>query len=318
MKFKLHNDPTKDFLLKTGAGVVLYFLGKKVFKNLKKDSTESQVEDKPEVGQAQGLRQAMNPSGNSWMKNFDGTDTKAVFSIATEITNIEGVRNAYKNLYTTSLYEDLQSELSAEEYQKFLSLATKGKAGEKKFAPNRKDIIANVWLLTTATANVRKTPEKQSRFNPLNNVVKKVNSGKLIGITTGKFVYDEPNDVVFIEFWTFTSKREKKTYYVAKSQVELVSAKEKIVREKTAKIPFEQLEGINTEDSPSEEVISTAETEIYSENFIRVGTTPKGVIVGFPLLTLDTGKGKYIKLKTVQGLIRWIKAEMAVIKSRNI
>ncbi len=318
MKTKFHTDPTKDLLIKAGAGLVLAWLGSKLIKNLKKDTTESQVENDPAVGQAQGLRVAMNPSGNEWMRKIDGTSLEAIFKIAKEITDLEAVRKAYKNLYTTSLYEDLQGDLSASDYQKFLAYATKGKAGSQNYAPRRADIIPNYWLITTADANIRKTPVKESKYNPLNNILKIVSVGKIIGVTTGKFVFDEPNDVVFIEFWTYTTKKEKKTFYVAKSQVELVSQKDKLERDKKGKTPLEILEGIDNLETPQQEVISISEAEIYTENFKPIGFTPKGVIVGFPMLTLDTGKGKYIKLKTVQGLVRWIKADKAVIKNRNI
>lgn len=318
MKTKFHSNEDKDLLIKAGAGLVLLWLGNKLLKNLKKDGTESRVESDPSVGQAQSLRQAMNPSGNEWMRKFDGTTTEAIFSVAREITDIEAVRKAYKNLYNTSLYEDLQGELSASDYQKFLSLATKGKAGSQNYAPKRSDIKPNYWVITTADANIRKTPVKESKYNPFNNILKVVSKGKIVGATTGKFVYDEANDVVFIEFWTYTTKKEKKTFYVAKSQVELVEHKEKLNREKQGKIPLEVLEGIEHIESNTHEVISVVQAEIYTENFQQVGTAPKGVIIGFPIMTLDTGKGKYIKVKTVQGLLRWIKAEKAVIKERNI
>ncbi|MDP2385683.1 MAG: hypothetical protein Q8M29_04890 [Bacteroidota bacterium] len=318
MKTKFHTDPTKDLLIKVGAGLVLVWFGKKFFDKLKKDTTESQVENNPSVGQAQGLRQAMNPSGNVWMMSFDTTSTDAVFAIAKEITDIEGVRKAYKNLYNSSLYEDLQAELSATDYQKFLSLATKGKAGSQNYAPKRSDINPNYWVITTAEANIRSTAVKESKYKPGNNIVKLASKGKIVGISTGKFVYDESNDVNFVEFWTLTSKKEKKTYFVAKSQIELVDHKTKLARDKQGAIPLEVLEGIGDEALQKQEVISISVADIYTENFQPIGKAPKGVIIGFPILTLDTGRGKYIKVKTVQGLIRWIKAEKAVIKDRNI
>lgn len=318
MKTKFHTDPTKDLLIKVGAGLALVWFGKKFLDKLKKDTTESQVENNPSVGQAQGLRQAMNPSGNVWMMSFDTTSTDAVFTIAKEITDIEGVRKAYKNLYNSSLYEDLQAELTATDYQKFLSYATKGKAGSQNYAPTRTDIKPNYWVITTAEANIRSTAVKESKYMPGNNIVKLAGKGKIVGISTGKFVYDESNDVNFVEFWTLTSKKVKKTYFVAKSQIELVDHTTKLAKDKQGAIPLEVLEGIGDEEVIKQEVISISEAEIYTENFSPVGKAPRGLIIGFPILTLDTGKGKYIKVKTVQGLIRWIKAEKAVIKDRRI
>jgi len=319
MRTKIHSNEDKDLLIKAGIAFAILWFGKSYFENLKKSTTESRVENDPSVGQAQGLRLAMNPSGNEWMRKFDGTTTESIFSIAREITDIEAVRKAYKNLYNSSLYEDLQGELSASDYQKFLSLATKGKAGSQNYAPKRSDINPNLWVITTAEANVRRTAVKESKYFPGNNIVKLAAKGKIIGISTGKFVYDESNDVVFIEFWTFNKKREKVTYFVAKSQIELVDNKTKLERDKQSKVPIEILEGVaNENEEQQQEVISTSEAEVYTEDFKLVGKAPKGVIMGFPLMTLDTGKGKYIKIKTIQGLIRWIKAEKAVIKNRKI
>lgn len=318
MKTKFHTDPNKDLLIKAGAGLVLVWLGNKLIKNLKKDSTESRVENDPSVGQAQSLRQAMNPSGNEWMRKMDGTNKEAIFRIASEIDDIEAVRKAYKNLFNSSLYEDLQGELSATDYQKFLSIATKGKAGSHNYAPKRDDIPQNNWVITKAQTNVRKTPVKESKYFPGNNILKLVELGKVLGITTGKFVFDESNDVVFVEFWTYNPKKEKKTYYVAKSQVELITNDEKKKRETKTKIPLEVLQGIDNNSSPQQEVISIEQIEVYNEDFKHIATAPKGIIIGFPIMTMNTGKGIYIKVTTVQGLTRWVKAEQAVIKNRNL
>jgi Annexin len=317
MKTKVHSNENIDLLIKAGIGIALFIFGKKFFVNLKKETTESRVESDPSVGQAQGLRLAMNPSGNEWMRKFDGTTTDTIFSIAKEITDIESVRQAYKKLYNTSLYEDLQSELSANDYQKFLALATKGKAGSHNYAPTRSDIAANHYVITTAQANIRRTPVKQSKYFSTNNIVKLTDKGKIVGLSTGKFVYDEDHDVVFIEFWTLTTKNIKTSYFVAKSQVELLDRKAKLEREKQVKLPIEILEGIHNEEPAKQEVISTSQAQIYAENFEPLGKAPKGIIIGFPLLTLNTNQGNYIKVKTIQGLIRWIKAEQAVIKERK-
>jgi hypothetical protein len=324
MKAKFHTDPNKDLLIKAGVGVVLVWLGNKLRINLKKENEQSKITENPEVAQAQGLRQAINPSGYEWLRKTDGTKEEEVFAIAKEITDIKAVVASYKSQYSdakkliqASLYDDLQAELSATDYQKFLSLATKGKAGSHNYASKREDIPINNWVITKAQTNIRKTPVKESKYLPGNNILKLVELGKLVGITTGKFVFDESNDVVFVEFWTFNPKKEKKTYYVAKSQVELISNDEKKKREAKEKIPLEVLQGIDNSSSPQEEVISIEEIEIYNEHFKHIATAPKGLIIGFPIMTMDTGKGMYIKVTTVQGLIRWVKAEKAVIKNRN-
>jgi hypothetical protein len=320
VKTKIHSNEDVDLLLKAASGLVLFWLANKLINKLNKNTTEGQVENDPSVGQAQGLRQAINPSGNNWMKSFDGTDTKGIFAIAGQITDLEAVRIAYKKLYNSSLYEDLQAELTASDYQKFLGIATKGKAGNQNYAPTRVDIPPKQWVITTSEAYIRKTPVKESKFMYGNNIIKLASKGKILGATTGKFVFDEKNDTVYIEFWTLNMKYQKKLFYVAKSRVELLSDKDKIAREKQAKFEVELLEGVEAVnniakmETPTQRVISTEVLNVFDENFKFITKAVKGLIMGFPIMSLDTGKGKYLKIKTVEGKIRWIKADKVVIQ----
>ncbi|HWY11789.1 MAG TPA: hypothetical protein VN026_10715, partial [Bacteroidia bacterium] len=51
--------------------LILLFLGNKVYSTLRKNASENQMDTSPEAGQAVTLRQAVNPSGNWWMRRFD-------------------------------------------------------------------------------------------------------------------------------------------------------------------------------------------------------------------------------------------------------
>lgn len=309
-----------DKLLKVGAAAILFFIGKKMLDKKAEDSADSQIDKNPAAGQARMLNAAMNPSGFNWMRTFDGTSADAIYMIAPQITDLDAVKDFYKaQTQGRVLHEDLINELGAEGYDKFLTLATKGKSGSPKYSTIRKDIPANLWIVTLADANIRKTAKKESKFLPNNNIVKLVSKGKSIGITTGKYAYDESNDVTFIEFFTLGVKDKIKHYfYVAKSQVELLNKAEKDKREKTAKIPFELLAGLSdVADSPQMQVVCIRPTMIYTEQFAPIQLLPKNIIIGFPLLTLDTGKGQYIKVQTVQGFIRWVKQEDTITQRRT-
>lgn len=305
------SESTTDKLLKIGIGVALFIIGKKALAKGAQNSADDQIDTNPAAGQARALNAAMNPSGIEWMRSFDTTNTDAIYAIAPQITNLDKVKDFYKaQTGGRILHEDLIKELSAEGYDKFLALATKGKTGSPKYSTNRTDIPANRWIVTKADANVRSTPKKESSLLPGNNIVKMVRKGNSIGITTGKYAYDEQGDVTFIEFWTLGAKDNTKHYfYVALSQVDLLNKAQKEEMEKGGKIPYDFVAGLSgTEQAAQTYIVSIRITPIQNEQFETVMIAPKNIIIGFPLMRLDTGKGAYIKVQTVQGLIRWVNA----------
>jgi hypothetical protein len=288
----------------------MYITLKKMLASKAEDNADSQIDTNPAAGQARALNAAMNPSGNNWMRDFDFNNPNAIYETAKQITNLDAVMNFYNAQTGRKLHEDLTSEIGAEGYNKFLALATKGKSGDIKYSLVRGDIPANRWIVTTAEANVRRTPKK----DPF-NIVKLVPKGKSIGITTGKYVYDEFANVTFIEFFSLDIKTNtKKYFFVAKSQVELLTKAEKDKREKVEKLPFEVLTGAN--EKAALLLVSIRATTVYNEAFTPITTIPPNIIIGFPLLTLDTGKGKYIKVKTIQNSTRWVKAQDVTLQNR--
>lgn len=310
-------------LVKAGLLIAgIYFGKRELEKYLEKRAAEkadSQIDTDPAAGHARTLNAAMNPSGIDWMRSFDTTDTAAIYNIAPQISNLDKVKDYYKSQTEGRvLHEDLTKELGAEGYAKFLALATKGKTGDVKYSPVRVDIPANRMVITTAEANVRKTPKKESKYIPNNNIVKLAAKGKILGITTGKFAYDESNDVTFIEFWTLGLNVAGKHYfYVAKSQVELLTKPEFDKRQQNGKIPLEALAGVSTEPSIQTQVVSRIATFVYDESFRAIASVTSNIIIGFPIMTLNTGKDKYIKLQTVQGKTRWVNAADVVIQNRT-
>jgi hypothetical protein len=314
----------KNKAYKLIGALILLYLGNKVYASIRKNASDNQMDTSPEAGQAITLRQAINPSGNWWMRRFDGTNKEAIFSIASELKDMDAVKNHFKaQTEGGDLYEELQAALSPDEYQKFLSLASKGKTGSWYYTTKQPEKVpSNNWVITKLPANVRSSPENihYLRIWDSNIVKKAVPKGMILGVSTGNFKYDEANKVLFIEFYTFTLKHGKQTYFVAKSQVELVPDAEKKKREKQGKIPLQVIEGVfgnvdNKETFSLQKVVITNQPCIvFNENFEKTGMAPRNVILGYPVMTLDTGKGKYIKVKTIQGLLRWISADTATVR----
>jgi len=65
---------------------------------------------------------ALNPSGFPYFMTMDGTDEALIFDLAAKSGNFKAVADAYRIQYKRELTEDLKSELSNEDYQKFLTI----------------------------------------------------------------------------------------------------------------------------------------------------------------------------------------------------
>lgn len=308
-------DNTKKNLLVGGLILGALYYGKKWLDEKIKSDADSQVADKPEAAQAKALRAAMNRSGVSWLMWTDGTNSEAIYKIAEQITDYKAVSEFYKSQNQgASLEDDLISEISADGFQKFLALASQGKTGEKKYAKVRTDVPAGHWVITTAQANVRRTPKKEPGWMPGSNIVREVSTNYALGASTGKFAYDEKNDVTFIEFYTLDTKKQKHFFFVALSQVKfMTNADWKALQNTPNKIPLQLLAG--TGANQQMQLVSARPCLIYSEENKALYTAPANLILGFPVLELTTGSATRVKFLTVQGFTRWVnKADTKTIE----
>lgn len=296
-------DKTKLRIL---AGAIILgglYYGKKLYTTYQKKNSDRLVAESPEKAQALLLRSALSPT---WLWYLSEADKNKLFEVAEQINDYKAVSTEYGNeTEGRSLEDDLKFKLSAEGLSKFLALASKGKTGDKKYAKVRTDIPAKQWVITIAEANIRKTPVLQSKWLPANNIVATVPANKSIGVSTGKFAYDENGDVTFIEFSTFNSKRQKVFYYVAKSQVAYKSGPEMEKLDKTRdKIPFVLLNGVS--DNQQNQLVSLRPCIIYDENKNALFTSAANLILGFPVMEINTGNETLIQFKTIQDKIRWV------------
>ena len=83
-------------------------------------------------------------------------------------------------------------------------------------------------------------------------------------------------------------------------------------------MPFEILTGTVPDKNRKAALllISIDTTTVYNESFTPITTIPPNMIIGFPLLTLDTGKGIFIKVRTIQNSKRWVKAQDVTLRNR--
>lgn len=177
-------------------GYVLYRGWGKTQKEVYSDNIGKDAESQ----QAQLLRQAFNPSGNSWLMALDGTDEESVFSVATQIKDYGKVADAYRVLYGADLSSDLAEELNRADLTKFWDIVYKRTStgttptptnttptgsypGQPTpttpGAPVRGQLLENLaWkkktIFATATVNVRD-------YNNPNRIVKQVKKGAMIG-----------------------------------------------------------------------------------------------------------------------------------------
>lgn len=122
--------------------IVAYFLLRSIVKRAAKKAAQEQVA----AGDTNSLiavemRQAMNPSGTTWLMDFDGTETEALFNAARKATNFSAVSSAYASLYDSDLITDIQNELSVADFAQFQALIGKGGAKGRYYA-NKNNVPA--------------------------------------------------------------------------------------------------------------------------------------------------------------------------------
>ena len=305
----------------------LYF-GHRYYVKWRAEQAEKKYGATPEGSQAVGLKAAMNPSGFSWFKSVDTTNVSAVMEIAARVKNYSMVQDIYKKIYDSSLEQDLQSELSAEDYAKFKNIVT---------ATNRETTTVNTGkvgakvVITIADANLRKTPVLDNKniisFSPdfTDNIITKAKANTYIGRATGTQTLDKINNVWFIEVvLPFKGDKPKmaidsevtgkKVFWVAQSQVQL--------RDITSIVP-DSIPYINIKPSAfsgfagSEfpAVVTFKPTEVFSENFKPVTTVGYGIVLGEKIAELSHKNGlSYIMVKMPEGFKIWVNKQTVVLR----
>ncbi|TND08262.1 MAG: Uncharacterized protein FD123_2404 [Bacteroidetes bacterium] len=284
--------------------------------------SDKDITTNPGVGQAQLLRIAMNPSGVALLFDNDGTNKDAIFKVASQIKDLDAVVEAYKDRYSGSLLKHLEVELGPADYARFLALSGGGNSTGNNYEVIKQGVKPMQWMRATKPAFVRSAPKKENglfstegflinSLNPLTffdkykqkgNIITQAQPQEVVGWTTGKTSYDEKNDIIFLEGLTLNKKRQRVSFWIAKSQVEFITPEDlKARRSRGEKFRMTELKGL---PSPTT-IYAIKQTDILDESFCKVATVSPGTVLGQPLIILHLVNEKFIQFQNQQGLIRW-------------
>lgn len=164
------SDKNETLVVRFLIALALYFLIRSMIKRAAKEQTQNAVlSGDANALYATELRQAMNPTGVSWMMSFDLTDKEAIFNIARKITDFKAVANNYANLYDSDLLTDLQEELNATDFAQFQALLGKGGAIGRYFAK-----------VATTSFEVNNYNPDQNQVGTIGSVLKTYKQAELI------------------------------------------------------------------------------------------------------------------------------------------
>lgn len=107
--------------------IVAYFILKKWAVKAAEDKAQRDLQSSTGSQTAAGLatlyKQALNPSGYTFLIEMDGTSEELIYKTAGyRPQNFSQVWEKYKLQYSRNLTDDLQKELSTDEYAKFLQI----------------------------------------------------------------------------------------------------------------------------------------------------------------------------------------------------
>jgi len=207
-------------------GGVVYF-GSKWWKNYKKTQSEKEVGGDVSKQQALLVKNSLNPSGFEILKSADGTDTKALLDLASNIKDIDKVSTAYKEMYATSMYDDLKAELNPDDYQKFLNIINVNNNVSISVTDVPKEGL--YIIAKTQEVNIRTSPEKIDKTAYVfgsSNILSTQKYGEWLGYTTGQDVADVNNDVIFTGIKVRLKNGTEKNAFVSKGNCYILTTAE--------------------------------------------------------------------------------------------
>jgi len=327
---------TKQKLLKglfiTGGLYLGYRVGSKAIKNWRSRGTASLADQSPEVRQAMGLRSAINPSGVSWLMCSDGTNEKAIELMASQIQNLDAVATAYRNLYSKELIKDLQGELSSNSFNAFLQTVSNNRINQDttssvpagSYSAPQKLIVAkkNVYIRTSPDASYH---GGWYEMGDDKNIFNTAAEGEFIGYATGKQHYDAKNNVKFIEvafqygvglpdalsdqsgktklLWV-SSSANYISQFESKSQALLTYPG--IMTQLNYMLP---IPGLGWLSEPGSRVITSREALLLTKDFKPLCLVDKGVLMGYPVMSLQGTDTDFTLIRTLDGNDRWMQTK---------
>lgn len=207
--------------------IVVFFTGRFIVKRIKRNQALKRLANSPEVQQAALIRGALNPSGASWLMWTDGTLENKLFSVASQITDINKVAKAYNSLYGSNMLIDIQNELQSGEYTRFLNAINK-----KSDYTNNKVGVTDTEKSKIVVANSNSVDFYASKttFKLPFQSIKTLELGQYpVGLTTGKvyqlslFGSSYTTQYFAVEVRVKTKEGNYKNIYVSQAEVKLVA-----------------------------------------------------------------------------------------------
>ena len=300
-----------------------YFVGKRIFRKLRERKTSLLADKSPEVRQAMSLRSAMNPSGASWLMWGDGTKEDVIWQVAQQITDLDAVALAYRNLYSDELIKNLQSELGTDDFNAFLQAVSSTRVNDSNssgmtvtdgaYAAPQKLIVAiqAVYVRTSPDASYH---GRFYEFGENKNIHKTAQPGEFIGYATGKQHYDAKNGVRFIEV-AYKKDGISKVLWVSASSkyTEQFASKnallQKYPQNSTSLMTMLPLSMLDWMGLSGHRMVTNEAVQVYDEDFKPTEIIPANFLVGYPVMALTGGLNEYTLIRTISGQDRWISTE---------
>ncbi len=107
--------------------VLLFFFRGRIRKMIRKRNEKkfdkNETQDVNQI--AQQYRSASNPSGVSWMIDFDGTDEEAIDKLAYQSkNNFNAIASAYRQKFDETLTDRMRAELDTDDFQSWHNIIT--------------------------------------------------------------------------------------------------------------------------------------------------------------------------------------------------
>lgn len=317
-------------LLVVGGIYLTYRLGKNLIAGINKNDAQSKADDSPDVRQAMALRSAMNPSGISWMMSMDTTNTSAIIDTARTITNLDSVSKAYKNLYQNNLLDDLQSELSTSDYQKFLTIVSSntnkdtssGGAAPVQFAKPNQLVVCKKSVALRSTPDATNHGAIYEVFSD-KNIIRQAEPGEFLGYATGRQHFDDVNNVKFIEV-AFVVKaqyapakyknqnKKRYTYWVSSSSnyVEIFTYYKTMwdayPKTQNATGWMKPVDYFNLKGIPMPRLLTRFKAPILNDRLVAINVAQPNTILGQYIMGLNTGNAEFLQFRTIDNQLRWV------------
>jgi len=320
----------RSLWIATGLYVGYRITGKAV-KAFRARGTSALADQRPEVRQAMGLRSAMNPSGISWLMWSDGTNEDAIAQIAAQMQSLDAVAAAYRTIYGKELIRDLQNELNTTQFNAFLQTVANNRINQQNNHSSTSTAGAYTapkrLVVAKRSVFVRTSPDASFHggwyeIGAKKNIFKTAQPGEFVGYTTGKQHYDTKNNVKFIEvaykigplapaslqsqigvtrlLWISASA----SYTDQFSSVATMEARYPATRGVTKY--YLPISGLGWLSAPGSRVVTVAGTSVLDEQFQTIRHVKSGVLIGYPVMSLDGHDTHFTLVRTLEGHDRWL------------